>query len=191
LIDLPQLCVRIHAGDQQASETLVMLLRPRLFHHLAPRLGEDAQDAFQEVCAATVRAIQNNRIEHPQFVLAYAHAISERVKARFLEERAKAMGRLISMDDSERPLHKAIPATQESDVIKEDHLRIIWGARKSLPGIDQEIIQRACFEDQDHSTIAEALGLTVHQLSVRKTRAIAFLKAEYERLTRRTELMAA
>lgn len=189
MIDLAALCIRIRSGEQEAVETLVMLLVD-IRKGLRDELGDDAQDIFQEVCLRTVKAIQENRVEHPELVLAYAHSVSKHVKIRWLETQARLTGKLVSLDGKHPPTIP-IPATQEEELIRKDALRVIWGARACLTELDQEIIQRSCFDDQPIPQIAAALDMTVEQVSVHKSRAISRLKVRYEQLTRPKELLAA
>jgi RNA polymerase sigma-70 factor (ECF subfamily) len=166
------LIARCRAGDQEAWAKLVER-HASLVHGIlrgAFRLEpHDAEDAFQEVF--TRLYVRLGSIRDTAAVRGWIAQVTRNVAFDWLRKsgREVATGDELDAHAFDEPL-RAI-----------DEALTVRAAMARLPEHQREILDRFFAQDQSYQTIGEALGIPPGTIASRISRALAALRAEFER----------
>jgi len=177
----------IHDGVQAHKPAALKALAGALKNHCERffvSLGkETARDLLQELNARVLEAIQENRIEHPDFPIAYARGIALILRADALEARSTAIRKVIPF-----PVHLATPPTEELDLLRAEsdaeRAGILHGLLEKLPELNREIVRQSFFGHRTDAQIQKDLNISPSQFKQRKKRAVKKLRDEYDRIIR-------
>ena len=173
--------------DQAALDELGALLerefRPFFLWQLDP---DTARELVHDLFLAVYQALEERRVVHPEFLIAYARGVARHLKLRRLEERTRVLCKIVPIS----PRHRS-PSDQERDLADAQNVSELAGLVQSvladLSELEREIMRRAYFEREPLETIARALDLQPRQLRNLKSRAKQKFRAAYERLANQTE----
>jgi hypothetical protein len=73
--------------DQAALAQLYRNLRRNEWFYLLQQAGQDAEDVLHRLWMLVVKAIEENRVEHPEQVFLFAHGAARKLCARRNEQR--------------------------------------------------------------------------------------------------------
>ena len=178
MIDDGELVARCRAGDQDAWRTLIERHAP-LVHGILRggfRLGShDAEDAFQEVFARLY--VSMDTIRDGAAVRGWIAQVTRNVALDWLRrqtrEAASAGDSLEEQAIDERSFEEPLRAVDDALTVR--------AALERLPEHQREILDRFFARDQSYQTIAAELGIAPGTIASRISRALAALRAEFER----------
>lgn len=167
-----QLIARCRAGDEQAWRTMVERYAT-LVHSIlrgAFRLQpHDADDAFQEVFTRLYVRLDTIRDQHA--LRGWIAQVTRNVALDWLRRSGLEVATGEELDDQafEEPLRAVDDAFE------------VRAALARLPPKQQEILDRFFARDESYQTIGAELGIPAGTIASRISRALAALRAEFDR----------
>ena len=170
-----ELVERYRAGDKNAWNILCKRYSKKLFEFFKRRVGnyEDAKDLAQDTL---IEAMVNlSQLRNPESFRGWLYEIARGILAKYFRDRHK-WGIHEPIDDGvlETRAPYAAPRDQQPDnlVIAQEHLEIVRSLVDQLPESERKVL-RLKLDDPDMTlkAIAEALGISVSTVKVRKHRA--------------------
>ncbi|MFT5286941.1 MAG: RNA polymerase sigma-70 factor (ECF subfamily) [Planctomycetota bacterium] len=161
-IEVNQLMAATKAGDRDAFDRLVDLVRPRAFHSAHSLVGsrEDAFDMAQEAFLKTYRARETYRETEP--FLPWFHRILRNTCFSFLRKTKRVKKVSLSgkadEDDGDWEMEGLEPSP-ESGVENEELHGVFWAALNKLGGNDREMLSLRHFQELSYKEIAELLEI--------------------------------
>lgn len=161
----------VHAAIRRLIERQGEFLR---FFRKRMRRSEDAEDAFQDLCLKVIRAAETP--EDEQKIDAWltkvrSNTLIDHYRRRAARQRAEAAY-------EREPPEVIVPSDPEPF---EQPCGCVGDLVKTLPADYAEIIRRVDIAEEPRERIAEDLGLTMNNISVRLHRARRRLKIKIER----------
>jgi RNA polymerase sigma factor (sigma-70 family) len=170
--DDAELIERCRAGDQDAWRKLVQ--RHAALVHGILRAGfrlesHDAEDAFQEVFTRLYVNVAS--IRDTQALRGWIAQVTRNVALDLLRRSSREVVSGDALDEHafEEPLHAV------------DDAFGVRAALERLPAHQQEILDRFFARDESYQTISAELGIPAGTIASRISRALAALRAEYEK----------
>jgi RNA polymerase sigma-70 factor (ECF subfamily) len=172
-----ELVARCRAGDQGAWRTLIE--RHASLVHGILRGGfrlesHDAEDAFQEVFARLY--VSMNTIRDGAAVRGWIAQVTRNVALDWLRRRTREASAGDTLEEQaidERNFEEPLRAVDDALTVR--------AALERLPEHQREILDRFFARDQSYQTIAAELGIAPGTIASRISRALAALRAEFER----------
>ena len=161
-IEVNQLMAATKAGDRDAFDRLVDLVRPRAFHSAHSLVGsrEDAFDMAQEAFLKTYRARETYRETEP--FLPWFHRILRNTCFSFLRKskRVKKVSLTGKADEDEGDWEmEGLEPAPHAGVENEELHGVFWTALNKLGANDREMLALRHFQELTYKEIAELLEI--------------------------------
>lgn len=169
------------AGDSVALEELMMAVRERAFRYARARLGRfpraahAAEDAAQEVCIAVLTSLSRYNDRGVPFE-AYVYSICARKVA---DVQRASMRTPVPTD--ELPEDVDLSAGPEDLAVAGSEAEQVWALMHELPAHQRELLTLRVAVGLSAEETAQALGMTAGAVRVAQHRALARLRALYQR----------
>jgi RNA polymerase sigma factor (sigma-70 family) len=179
-----RLVERVREGEAEALEQLYRIVCQGFGKYLVWRLTEaGAADRLQEVMVCVLEAIRNDRVQHPQALVAFIRTIVRRRTCEEIGERVEARRRLVSFQEalavsSRRP-------DPEEEFRQKERQALLQRLLLGLPGRSREIIVRSYLYEQSQTQICREMELTPTQYRLLKSRSKARLEENSRALVER------
>ncbi len=161
-LEVNQLMAATKAGDRDAFDRLVNVLRSRAFHIAHSLVGsrEDAFDMAQETFLKTYRARETFRESDP--FLPWFHRILRNTCFSFLRKNRRVKKHSLTgepdEDEGDWEIEGAEPAPVSGAENEELH-GVFWNSLYKLTGRDREILALRHFQELSYKEIAETLDI--------------------------------
>jgi RNA polymerase sigma factor (sigma-70 family) len=173
--DWASLVERIRSGEEAAIEELYKVICQGFGKYLLWRLTENgAADRLQEVVLGVLEAIQHDRIQHPQALIAFIQTIVRRRASEEIGERMAARKRLVSFQEAFTVSSRYL--TPEEEFRQKERATIVRRLLNGLPERAREIIVRSYMQEQSQEQICSEMNLSATQYRLLKSRAKARLE---------------
>jgi len=154
------LVLRCQAGDERAFATLLDMFGPRTLHYLRSLLGDDAEDAQQEVWLSVYRAIAT--LADPRAFRTWLFSTTRRRAIDHLRKRRREQELLIDAMEDVRRDH----AVQHDPwpELASDQIDTVLSA---LPPVQREVLLLRLRDEMSYSEIAVIVGCPVGTVKTR------------------------
>jgi RNA polymerase sigma-70 factor, ECF subfamily len=162
--DWAKIVRRIAAGDDLAAEELYLKIRSMQMYFERKLGAEHGADAYHDLYVYLLHRIRIGAIREPERILGYVHAIA---KGQCIQS-GRGRARIVDLDDQEL----GDPAPNPEQLARNEEMReIAMRVLRSLSKRDREMLIRFYLDEQDAQTIQKAMGLTLNQFRLIKSRA--------------------
>jgi RNA polymerase sigma factor (sigma-70 family) len=195
VIDQVEIHRGIQAHEQEAVSELALFLRHRNIREYMHTLGPLAEDYLQQLVIEVMEAIWQNKVEHPDKLIAFCETAAANVRNNGLRIAARAARKLVSIDVisiNEGRSHQS-PENIENDLIAQDEearqASTVLRLMERLDPVSREVVRLYYFEERSAEEIEPQLGLTHSEFQRRKDYAVRKLQRDYRALGGGWELL--
>jgi RNA polymerase sigma factor (sigma-70 family) len=175
-----------------ARAELYRLLREKFQKQLAFGTSkESGEDLLQELYMRVTRAIENDQIEDPDALVAYARGMAANLRTRAIQKQTARMRKVVRIDSYRKrdsDTLRSLGNDPEQDAIAREEASELAGIFHALLAdldpIDRTMVDRFYFRGHDPVTIQADLGLGPGQFRGRMYAIRQKLKSDYERVKR-------
>jgi RNA polymerase sigma factor (sigma-70 family) len=176
--DAEHLFNRIVAGDSDGEAELYSLIGRCVRARLIRDFRENCEEVHHNIFIDIVSAIKSGTIRRPSALLPYIMAIVRHRKGDLIGNKVRFR------EVPEVVKEQADPAARADFYVERNERdALVRAALERLPEAQRELIRRFYYEEQPRESVMEAMRLSDNQFRVGKSRAIAKLRQQVERLS--------
>jgi RNA polymerase sigma factor (sigma-70 family) len=173
VVDPKQLHLRIRKQDRKAEEELSVFLHNSFRAQYLKTLGPLADDYLQDLKIQVIDGIRNNKVDHPDSLIAYCWKVASNVRIDGLRSAASAARRLVPIEEGK---NRQSSGNIESTLILAEQLQTVLKLMEQLDPISREIVRRYYFEHQKAHRIERDLRLEHDDFQRKKDHAVEKLR---------------
>ena len=173
---MKELLARIQQDDAEAKEWLYKELH-RLHWGSLLRLGQEAEDAFDELYLVMLTVIRECQLQNPDFVWAYARKVKRSIVAHTISQLARGRTLEVVSDNLKEP--RPSPEVEAFETERRD---VASRLLSKLPPGTRRFIELCYFDDHSAEEIQRLLQLTPQAFYARKSKALKVLRDKANRI---------